>query len=321
MMRRAVTLVELLVAMVLALALLAAVYSFYLAFLNQNSRQRVKAETLKEVREAFRILEDDVRHAGFGYPKTGCENKGICLFYVDDECNVGDETFCKDGTDRFFVADGWQVIKDFTTDHAPDGNIPDSVYEQLVSREIFADVTSYTDGSTFIDVDRLDVDNDSAHTKDIKMRKAIIVCGRKNNNGVLQEGRRIEKIEGSGPYKLVFNSKENFLYGKYDCSASSKGLVIPANVWYVRKADDGKYWLYRNEQKVLPNVEDFQVHVGYDENGDGVVEENEWTNRGSLPDNADPKRLKFFWFEIKVAYYWKGKKYQVNYTMRVDAFH
>jgi len=320
-MKKGVTLVELLVAMAIGLILLSSVYSFYITFLRQSSKERIKAQTMSEIREAFRILEDDIRHSGFGYPKTGCNGKGICQFYVDSNCDVGDETFCKKGSDRFFVSDGWQIIKDFTDDGQPDGNISDAVYEQIVNQSFYAKVTSYVQGATFINVDRVDIDNDPSHTQDIKPEKAIIVCGRKNNNGVTQEGRRIESVSGIFTYKLLFHSKEQALKGKYDCSASNKGLVLPANVWYVRKASDGKYWLCRNHDKVLSNVEDFQVHVGYDLNGDGVVEDSEWINADSLPDNAEPSRLKFFWFEIKVAYYWRNKKYQVNYTMRVDAFH
>ncbi len=318
-MRKGITLIELIVSVVLMLVLLASVYSFYIMFVNNSSRERIKAQTLKEVREAFRILEDDVRHAGFGYPKSGCFNKGVCLFYVDDSCNV-DEQFCKQGSDRFFVADGWTIIEDFTKDHYPDGEIPNAVYETIVSQKFFAKVETYAEGAKDIVVDKIDIDNSGS--EDIKSKKAIIVCGRRDNaNKVIQEGRRIEKVKkGAFTFDLIFNSKEKPLEGIKDCSTSDKGKVLPAIVWYVRKATDGRYWLYRNEEKVLPNVEDFKVFVGYDFNGDGIVDTIE-ENATEIPKDASSESLRFFKFHITVAYYWKNKKYLLDYDMKVDAFH
>jgi len=324
--RKGLTLVELLVSVVMFLIIIAAVYSFFISFLNQQTFQRKKAEALKETRIAFRVLEDDIRHAGFGFPKSSpCKDKGLCLFFVEDNCDYHNEQFCKTGTDRFFVADGWKIIKDFTLDGYPDGNITNIDYELLASSKFSAKVLYYSDGDDFIVVDRLDIDNktDVVNHKadDIVAKKGIIVCGRTNNGGrVGQEGRRIEKIISvSSGWELKFHSLENPLDYKNDCSGD-RGIVLPANVWYVREKD-GHYWLYRNESPVLQDVEDFQIHVGYDFDGDGVVEDSEWINAGSLPDDASYTKLKFFWFEIKKVFYWKGKKYQVDNTLRVEAFH
>lgn len=307
-MKKGLTLIELLVAMAISLVILGSVYAFYQSSLNISSKERKKAQTLKEVREAFRILEDDIRQAGFGFPKTGCNGKGICYFYVDNNCNVGDETFCKAGTDRFFVADGWQIIKDFTDDGNPDGNIKDKSYEKIIKNKYCANVTSYTLGAKQIQVNKVDIDkpDELRTTNDIKCKKAIIVC----YNGTV-EGRRIEKANPTTKI-IKLNRLEQPL-------STSKGIVLPANVWYVRE-NSGTYWLYRNEKRVLPNVEGFQVHVGYDSDGNGIVNGTEG-NTTSLPPDADPKKLKFFRFDIIVSYKWKGKEYSLNSTMRTEAFH
>jgi hypothetical protein len=157
---------------------------------------------------------------------------------------------------------------------------------------------------------------------DIKDNKAIIICGRQNGTGkVGQEGKRLASITGT---TLKFLKKEGALsYPNkcmYNCTKSCEGIVLPANVWYVR-INGGTYWLYRNEEKVIPNVEDFQVFVGYDLNGDGVVEDSELKKTDSLPGDAVPENLRFFLFKIKAAYYWKNEKYQLNSAIRVETFH
>jgi len=325
-MRRAFTLVELLVAIAVALLVIGAAYKVYDYFAQQSAKEMLKAQVLSQVRAAFRLLEDDVRHAGFGMPeKSFCKEKGICIFSVHNNCSAG-ETFCKNGTDRFFVADGWEIIRDFTADHEVDGDITDDDYRKLSDLAFYARVVSYTSGEKRIVVDRVDIDNktDGVSGDDIKSNGAIIVCGRVNSSGrVGQEGRRVGDINSlASGYEIEFLSSEEPLSYKYacgvGCTSNCEGIVLPAVVWYVRKADDGRYWLYRNEKKVIPDVFDFQIHVGYDLDGDGVVEDSEWINADSLPDDADPDRLHFFWFEAKVGYQWKGQIRQVNYTLRVD---
>jgi prepilin-type N-terminal cleavage/methylation domain-containing protein len=319
-MKRGITLIELLVAIAASTIILAAVYSFYVYFIDQASQQRVKAEFQRKVRLALKLLEDDVRHAGFGLRKRSfCNGKGICLFYIDNNCNVT-ETFCKKGTDRFFVADGWQIIKDFTDNREADGNITDIDYETMSENKFFSRVIDYVEGSKNIKVDKLDIDNRFGN--DIKDNKAIIICGRQNGTGkVGQEGKRLASITGT---TLKFLKKEGALsYPNkcmYNCTKSCEGIVLPANVWYVR-INGGTYWLYRNEEKVIPDVEDFQVFVGYDLNGDGVVEDSELKKTDSLPGDAVPENLRFFLFKIKAAYYWKNEKYQLNSAIRVETFH
>jgi type II secretory pathway pseudopilin PulG len=321
-MRKGITLVELLIAMVIALLIIGAVYKVYSYFSQESAKQMVKAQALSQIKAAFRLLEDDIRHAGFGMPdRSFCKEKGICLFSVDNNCHKGDD-FCKDGTDRFFVADGWEIIRDFTDDHMIDGFISDSDYKKLSNSLFYAKVISYVSGTRKITVDKLDIDNrsDGVKSEDIKDNRAVIICGRLNPSGrVGQEGRRLKSASG---HEIQFLKKEDPLNYKYacsaDCSDACEGIVLPAVVWYVKKADDGRYWLYRNEKRVIPDVFDFQIHVGYDLDGDGVVEDSEWINADSLPDDASPDRLHFFWFEIKAGYRWKGQIRHVNYTLRVD---
>ena len=59
----------------------------------------------------------------------------------------------------------------------------------------------------------------------------------------------------------------------HNYKTDSGSFAVPAVAWYIRKADDGVYWLYRNQNKILANVVDFQVAYGIDIDRDGL----EWS--------------------------------------------
>ena len=323
--KKGMTIPELLVAMFMSLIVVSATYSFYIYFINNASKERAKAEVQKKVNSVFSILSDDVRHSSFGLLKSS--QKSVCLFVIDDNCSVGDDSFCKSGTDRFFVADGWQIIRDFADDNCPDGNIADNVYEAIVGKEYAAKINNYSPPDT-IDVNILDIDSKcrsnaslcgDGKCDDIKDNKAIIVCGCKDSNGASgnywQEGRRIGSIDTTSK-TITFLSKEKALNYSY---CSPDGRVLPANVWYIRKATDGVYWLYRNQRKVMDNVIDFQVEAGYDSNGDGMIDNTEYKN--ILPNNINISDLKFLKFTMEVQYKWKDKIYKNSFSTTVETFH
>ena len=326
--RKGFTLIELLVASIMMLVVLGASYSFYIFYVGNISKERAKAVLQEKIQTSFSLIAEDIRHAGFALQK---ENNGICIFSIDDNCSVGDETFCKNGTDRLFVADGWQMIRDFTNDNCPDGTISNVTYETIVNKNYHANA-AYTPNTKFIVANTLDIDSicRSSSTAcgdgscyDIKDNKAIIICGCKNGTGVYgQEGRRVSSIDNATS-TISFLSKESALK-YYNCS---NGKIVPANVWYVRKTTDGTYWLYRNQEKVLKNVLNFQVCAGYDKNNDGIV--NGSFNNGlcsgeylnSLPTNASISKLKFFVIGIQTFYKWKNKTYPVFFVSSTEAFH
>jgi hypothetical protein len=311
------------------LTVLAASYSFYIFFTNSSNKERAKAVSQKKIQTCFNLIADDIRHAGFGLQKNN--NSSICLFSIHDNCSAGDESFCKNGTDRLFIANGWQIIRDFTNDNCPDGDISNSDYETLSNGNYHAKAT-YSASQQSISYDKLDIDSKcrgvstfcgGGGCEDIKDNKAIIVCGCKNSLGKYgQEGRRVSSIDNV-TRKINFLNKEAVL--NYD--NCTNGSIIPANVWYVKKASDGEYWLYRNENKVMNNILNFQVCAGYDTNGDGII--NGSFNNGScsgeyldsLPENADIKNLKFIIIGIETYYKWKNKTYPVFFKSSTETFH
>ena len=258
---KALTLVELLVVMVISLMVMGAVYASLSMFLKKTSTSEKKIREEEEIRLALSLLEDDIRHSGFGYLK---EENGTCLLAVDDNCG-GPDKFCEPGTDRLFVADGWRMIREFTEDHCPDGNVPDDVYEALAGSAFAGNVTSIS-GDTVI-VENLNVNgrnlrggglcgDDDDDGSDFSGNGAAIMCGCDDNSTY---GRRISSIDNSTPQIDLLSNEEDITA---NCSK-----MVPAIIWYVRKPDDDNdFWLYRNESRVLKGIKDFQVKIGYDSN-------------------------------------------------------
>ncbi len=309
-----VTLVELLISMAIMLVVTGAIFSFYTHFLKQASKERAKTDLQRRVNAVLNMIADDVRNASFGLLDSSCSS--VCVFFIDNNCNYGDETFCRSGTDRFFIGDGWRIIRDFTSDNCPDGYISDSDYDILSSDSYAASIIGATSSS--VTVNTLDVDSkcQSSSTtcgdgscEDIKARKAVIICGytviSPTGTQCAQTGKRVCKVDKATD-TLVFCRREK----PFSYFSLSSARVIPANVWYVRKGHDGQYWLYRNTSRVLSGVVDFQVRVNY--NGSMMDE---------LPYNALKSRLGYFNIQIKVRYRWKNRIYTPKFSTDVEAFH
>ena len=280
---------------------------------------------MEEVKEVFRVMEDDLRHASFGYPADNPNvNLGICRFVIDDNCSVGNENFCKNNTDRFFISDGWKTIRDNTIDNCPDGTISNTNYEALAGNEYYANITSYTSGAKSITVDTLNIDskcrqlksttvicgaNNTTTCNDITSKTSVIICGCSNPAAnISQEGRRINNISSNTINFLSTESALNF-------NNCANGIVLPAISWYIRKKNN-IYWLYRNQKKVIPNVNNLQIVAGYDSNNDGIVDNTEEIT--VLPVNAKPEYLKYFQFNIDVGYQWRNKEYYFDYSFKVE---
>jgi prepilin-type N-terminal cleavage/methylation domain-containing protein len=321
------TIVELLVVVIIMSLIIVVISNFLIDFTKHNNKQEIKSKAIEEVKEVFRIIEDDIRHAGFAYPGNNPNiNQSICRFFIDDNCSVSDETFCKANTDRLFIANGWKIIRDHTLDNCPDGYIDNLTYETLASSDFYANITTYTSGSKMIGVSSLDIDSTcrriksstvlcgTSHApdcKDIKARESIIICGCSNSSGQnSQEGRRISNIVSNA---LNFLLKESSL--NYD--NCSNGVVLPAISWYVRKdSSSNDFWLYRNQVKVLKHAKKFNVLAGYDNNNNGIIENSELYNK--LPENADIRKLKYLYLTLQVSYVLKNKEHSLDYSFKVE---
>ena len=326
--KKGFTILEMIIAIFIMLSIMAISYKFYLKFFNIFSKEKIKSQLQAQLQDTFEIIEDDIRHASFGLLK---QNNGICLYVIDDNCT--NSALCVPGTDRLFIGDGWQIIRDFTVDNCPDGDISDATYQVLVSRKFYANVISYTMDSKSIVLDRIDIDNTCRNVNnlcgsenscdDLLDNKAFIICGCQNLKGEhCQEGRRISSVDKiSRTLTFLANSRS---LSCYKCNGAK---VVPAIVWYVKKDKNNNYWLYRNQQKVIKNVVDFVVCAGYDLNGDGIVSGNfdggkcngEYLSK--IPNNASFSKLKFLVVSIKMVYKWRDKNYYIEYHDSVETFH
>ncbi len=332
-MKKGFTIIELLVSISVFSLILIAATNFYVKSLSKTTRERLKAFKQNEIKEVFRLIEDDIRHADFGYDnKTdndNNDNKSIAIYALDKCGSSSNETFCKPNTSRIFIADGWQIIRDFTQDNCPDGDISDTDYE-IILNKFKAEVVSYTAGNKNITLDTLNIDskcrkpsssalcgsdNNTSGCNDIKDNKALIIarCHDSSNNfGV--EGRRIGGVNNT---TITFVDNESPL--TYNICNQAYSVAFPAVVWYVRKNSNGIFSLYRNERQVIEDVENFVVRVGYDSNDDGVVDDSE--KYESIPANSQYSKLKFFEISISFYYTWKNKKYLMNFKTSIEAFH
>ncbi len=326
--KKGFSVLEMIIAIFITLIIMAASYKFYLKFFDTFSKEKIKSQLQAQLQDTFEIIEDDIRHASFGLLK---QNNGICLYVIDDNCT--NSNLCVPGTDRLFIGDGWQIIRDFTVDNCPDGDIPDTTYQILASKKFYANVMSYTMDSKSIVLDKIDIDNTCRNVNnlcgsgnscdDLLDNKAFIVCGCRNiSDKYCQEGRRISSVDES-------TKTLNFLVSadSLSCYKCNGAKVVPAIVWYVKKDSNNDYWLYRNQQKVIENVVNFSVCAGYDLNGDGIVSGNfnggkcsgEYLSK--IPNNASFSRLKFLVIAIKMVYKWRGKDYYIEYQDSVETFH
>ncbi len=274
--KKGFSLVELLVALVIFMIVIAASFSTYITFVNSTNRESALATMNSDVMIALNLMERDIRMAGFGLPEE-------TRVASDNNCNVGDEAFCKDNSDRLFVADGWEILRDFTDNQENDGQIPTSPtdyyskisdaksnggYKASLSSDVSAGATSITVNVLNIDSADERADPDTPNGEDIKDNHALIIADKTNFH---VDGHRIRTVSSN---TVNFLSKDP-LQNAYLATDSS---VVPAIAWYVRNSTDGEkypdgtdiYWLYRNETKVIPDIDAFQIRYGYDAKNDGI---------------------------------------------------
>ncbi|MFN3479296.1 MAG: PilW family protein [Thermodesulfovibrionales bacterium] len=300
------TLIELMVVIGIFGIVLAAAFSAYVYFVNSTTRESELTMINSDVATVLKLLERDIQMAGFGLPVE-------TRVASHNDCNAGNENFCKSGTDRLFVADGWEILRDFTDDQKDDGLIPTSptdYYSRIANSK--NDSGGYrsplsspaTSGTSQITVDTINIDSSDERSdpdqngKDIKDNKSLII-----SDGQNVEGHRIATMSGN-TINLLSN---DYLIKNYP----QDSRVVPAIAWYVRKDSTGKkypdgsdvYWLYRNENKVMPYVEDFQIRYGYgafpNDPLKGGIQENDWSDK--VPPDHNPDSVGLFDFRYLKA--------------------
>ncbi len=250
-----------------------------------------------EAKLALRLMQRDLNMAGFGLPpitRVASHDGGKVISEETLDVDLNNDGDQEDdvATDRIFIADGWEILTDVTTNGAEDGDVQSSpdFYSLIASRrekggyraELVEDVSA---GSTLVsakvttptgDTDLTlnlnvgeecsvnDCDRETSLDTDFKSQAGMILYGK---NALGEAG-----IEGHGisfvtPPQLEFASGES-LERQYLADSS---LVVPAITWYLdRKENDQVVWLYRNQHKVISNVANLQFSYGFDVDNDGL---------------------------------------------------
>jgi hypothetical protein len=251
---------------------------------------------------------------------------------------VADETFCKPGTDRLFLADGSQLLKDVSKNNEDDGEILEEYMTDLANakggaaggyRAQLAD--NVAAGATSATVANLNINSGEERNvseNDFMDNTAFII-----GDGTRVEGHRIDSVD-TDTRSISLLADE--LFSQTYLSADNNP-VVPATAWYIRSDPDGKkysngdtvYWLYRNGYRALPNVDNFQVQYGYDANNNGI----QWADtipptNGAGPDddwapNPDAvafniSQLKMVKIVITIKSVYKGTVRTTDYEKRIQ---
>jgi len=287
------TLTELLLVIVISAITMAATFSMYQSFMNGVSRESAVDDINSNVKSVFKIIEKDIMMAGYGMPQG-------TRVASHNTCSAGDESFCKDKGDRLFLADGWEILKDVTDNSEDDGKIIPMYMTFLANKKdssaggysanLTGDVSSSDTTAGIASLD-LNAGEETSADRDFSASGALII-----GDNARAEGHRINTVsDPPDPATVTLLVKDPFS----DSYLSAASSVVPAIAWYVRSDpppnktySDGTpvYWLYKNEDKVMPYVDDFQVQYGYDANNNGL----EWDD--VVPPVVNPDGVVAFSF-------------------------
>ncbi|MFQ5559644.1 MAG: PilW family protein [Nitrospinota bacterium] len=305
------SLLEMLIAMGIFGIIMGVATSTYITFLNHLPRERKIASVNSDAKIAMLLMEKDIKTAGFGLPPE-------LRIASDDNCTVGDTSFCVANSDRIFIADGWEMIKDFTNNGDEDGTITTAKYVTLSTvgenggyfTTLSVDTTA---GATLVPVTQMNINSGdeeaNAHTPDddFKANRALILY---NSALSTLEGHRT--TTGSNMTLLGADALNTAI-------PVSGTQVVPAIAYYIAVVD-GNPWLFRNNNKVLKGVSALAFQYGYDDNGNQYIEGNvipsEW--KDSIPGGFTAERLKAVRISMTVDVTVKDKTYSYNFQTITD---
>jgi type II secretory pathway component PulJ len=326
--QRGFTIVELVITMLVSVAVLAGVTSSFRNFSRHSRDSFQKNEKNAAIKATLKLLQRDLNMAGFGLPfETRLAEDNLFRQTIESDfeanyhCNADSdsddpitETCAQhdlngDGDtsdtmyqDRLYIANGWTILKDITINGDTDGDIATSPqdYFYLVSNKkektngyftsLIAPV-SPSASSIRVDKTNINITHEKNVSTDFKQHKdgGFILFGNDGSGVPVNnlEGHFIGTITGT----TLNCSGTDTLAHTY---VTADSIVVPAITWYLEKKTgvtppDTVYWLYRNTDKVLPNVIGFQVSFGYDITNNGL----EWfptvpPATGSVIDGETP---------------------------------
>ena len=288
------TLIEMMITLAIFTIIMFSAFSAYTIFANNTPKVKKFSNVHSDARVALLLIEKDLKSAGFGMP-------GELRIASDDICST-----CPNSSDRIFIADGWEIIKDFTDNNEADGTISIDNYKTISDQKLqggyFARITAnqFT-GDSLIKVD--DIDIDSTADNDIKAQRALIIY----DTGVV-EGHMINSIGNTTDITLVSG---DLLASDFSQATTQ---VVPAIAYYIAQ-DNGVNWLFRNNNKVLRNVSGLQLQYGYDANGNNYIDNNEWVDTIT---NPVPVLLKSVKTSMRVDVQDDNRTYQFNFQTISD---
>lgn len=301
------SLVELLVGLVIVVVVLAGVGSSFNTFNRHGSQQILENEQTATIKATLQLLKRDLNMAGFGLCKenrlaednqyeTAVENEFTADYFNGDgdaddnitEANVNYDLNNDGDTsdlmyrDRLYIANGWTILEDITTDGSYDGDIvqtPIDYFHKVASRTedggYFAELTSPASvGATSISVDNININSGDEFLSgnDFKSDGSTILYGHDASGSYSLEGLPNGAVSST---QIQFLSGESLSHAFVMGTPPEQTQVVPAISWYVEQKTgatppDKVKWLYRDQDKVLRNVIGFQVSFGYDQDNDGL---------------------------------------------------
>ncbi len=302
MLSKGFTLVEMLVSLVIFAVVLAGTMGGYVGF-QQGMQMAVDQQKLdSDIKLTLKLLQRDLNMAGFGLPRitrVASDDQGVTLTEaaVGFDYNTDGDTADNIVSDRIIVADGWEILRDITDNGEIDGDIvtsPTDYYSKIGAKRedggYAATLTATANaGATAVAVNATNLNIGEQYNTadaDIQANRATIIAGDDISLAFHVEGARIGSVTGTTSIGLVTGES---LQDTYTQTTSE---VVAAIAWYVdMKTGDAVPWLYRNNDKVAPNILDFQIEYGFDISRDGL----EWADTvpgGATVDGESDARAK-----------------------------
>lgn len=242
------TLVEILISVAIFSWLIMGATYLYQNFIDASISQREKAERNTDIGIALTTIDRDIKMAGFGNPVASrvATSTGIL-------------TALGGTSTRLFLADGWEVMCDFTDNNEDDGEISDVFYETISRKReskggYCATLTvgaETGDPQIRVYTALLDIDeNENGTTTDIDLREG----------GSLILSEEWHRIASIAPFFPPDDTSIITLAEPLTRDFPAGSIVVPAICYYIDQFE-GENWLYRNSALVIPNVENLQVDI------------------------------------------------------------
>ncbi|MBU1449088.1 prepilin-type N-terminal cleavage/methylation domain-containing protein [Patescibacteria group bacterium] len=287
------TLIEIMIALFILSIILVGVYAFLQNSIEISIREKNFAEFQSDTKLALSVIEQDLKMASFGMPVS-------CRAASNDSGGIVINSVA---TDRLFLANGWEIIRDFTADGYEDTEITESSYTKIAQKKgkdnrggysgILSSDANQGAFSILLDDKNIDLGDEVTIDDDIRETEAVIMY---ENSAQITEGHRIASITGNNI--TLGGSLDN----DYPAATSQ---VVPAIAYYLQDVGN-RYWLYRNGSKILADVQDFQVEYGYDVTQDRTISDTEWFSDIPSPLD-DPTLLRFVRANMQVKFEHKGR--------------